>query len=73
MPRERRPWSTTTKHWPSAALCECVSRARFLYMAEIRILARDPSDRLLNVVARWRLGNPLKWAELVHVMTKGHR
>jgi hypothetical protein len=74
MTRERRPWAIAEMHYQAASLRDCVGRAQFLRMNEIRILASDPSVRLLNVVSRWRLYQHVKWAELIHVMTrkKGH-
>ena len=63
-----RPWAYTQIHQRSSTLFECVARVDFLKFSELTDLIDANSTGLLSSVARWRVEQPLLYAELIQCM-----
>jgi hypothetical protein len=70
--RNTFPWAYTQLHQTSAALRECVARVEFLPFCELASIAAAKNSELFNTVARWRVYQPGRYAELIECIS-AHR
>jgi hypothetical protein len=64
----RLPWGITNIIVPPSGLRDCVLRIEYIGHADVTEIAGRQGTTMLQTVARWRLCDPERWAELVKVM-----